>query len=960
MKVGLLATSGLMLVLPAWAGAHAQAAAEPASPAPVQREADDDNTIVVTGSRLSQTALTSNVPVLIADSEDIAVSGQENAADFLTDLPSVGIGFNDSNSQRVATGVGLNLVNLRRLGTGRTLVLVNGRRQVAGTPLSAAVDLNSIPAALINRVEVVTGGASAVYGADAVSGVINILLKDDFEGLEARVRGGITSRGDGESYGISLTAGQNFADDRGNLVVNFFYDNVQGVEAADRRWGVSGFNTIRNPDDVAANDGIPNFIQSPDIRFNGPNQLGVVFLDSGTFVVNPGGATVRPYDFGAIGDRGGRSIGGDGGFFERYDNLTLPIERYALSANLNYELAENVNFFFEGRYVKSSVQSFWQPVADDFSYAAPFITLDNPFVPADLAALVQAEGGTGFPFFRVYDDFGRRGSDAERNQQQYTLGLNGRVFDGWSYSVFAGYGSNSSSVRLLNGRQQDRWLESVDVILLNGQPACRSADARARGCQPLNPFNPAATPAGIEYSRVDDSYFSRASLRMVGASLTGELFQLPAGPVETAIGVEARENTARTQPSDALQSGRIYYPQEAPVSGSIRVKEAFGEIRVPLLRDMLLVNELTVQAAARISDYNNNGTQTSWNVGGAYSPVEGLRFRAMRSKSVRAPNIGDLFSPLNESFFFVQDPCDISVVGLSPNRAQNCQGLGLPAVFNAPTNGRTTRARIGGNPALDPETARTWTFGLTFVPTFVPGLTLSLDYFDIKIADAIGNIPVGSILNNCVDLPLAPSENPLCALITRDPATGGVTNIEATAVNIGRLETRGVDFTLDYRFRLATISQGLPGALSLSVTGTYLDRLREFTDANNPQSENKSEGYLGSPEWEVLGTATYSIDSLAITWRSHLYSSMSILGSVNLAAGIPSDQFDLPNTGTRVFHDLSVSYDVTEQLNARLNINNIFDSRPPNRGFNVHQGINEASLYPNIGTTFSFALTYRM
>lgn len=944
--------SSIALTIACAAPAWAQTA-----PADEPTAASED--IIVTGSRLPSTVLTSVAPVAAVTTEAVEQSGLQNIADVLTDMPQIGVGLNDSNTQRQATAVGLNQVDLRRLGAQRTLVLVNGRRQVAGQPFTAAIDLNAIPAALVERAEIVTGGTSAVYGADAVSGVVNIILKRDFEGLQARAFGGVTSRGDGESYGLSLTGGINFGGGRGNVTANVFYDNVAGVQSTQRDYAVNGINTIANPANTGNADGAPNFITRPGIRFAGPTQIASTFTTLGNTVFTPDGLSSRPYDFGQIGNRAGRLIGGDGGFFEQYDNLSLPIERLGGSFNVGFDVTDDTRLFLEARVLSSKVLSFWQPVADDFVYAAPQISVNNPFVPADFRQAATAAGISRFPVFRVYDDFGRRGSDADRLMQQYTAGVEGTLFGDWRYEAFGGYGHTRSSTILLNGRQQDRFLESVDVILINGQPACASATARANGCAPFNPFNPSATPAGIEYSRFDDFYRSTASLAMVGASANGTLFDLPAGPVALALGVEARDARAKTQPSAALQSGRTYYPQEAPVSGSIRVKEAFGELRVPVLRDSALGKELTLQAAARISDYNINGTQTSWNAGGAYEPFDGLRLRAMRSKSVRAPNITELFSPANETFVFVQDPCDASVVSQTANRQQNCSALGIPANFNAPTNGRTTPARVGGNPNLDVETAWTWTFGGVIAPPSIPGLSLTVDYYDIRIDGAIGTIPIGTILNNCVDLDGPPESNPLCALITRDPATLAVTRVVATQVNVGQLSTRGIDFALSYDFALSTLSQSLPGRMQLSLQGNRLLQLRQLTNATDPRTENKREGFLGDPELELLGTATYSIDGFSATWRARFIQSTDINGSINLFAGRPVDLFDEAKTGDYLFNDLSFNIDVLDTSSVRLNINNIFDVKPPQGPFNIHQGINEASIYPNLGTTFLAVLTHR-
>ena len=915
--------------------------------------------ILVTGSRLESTVLTSSVPITSVSAEEIAAAGQENIADVLIDLPSVSVGLSDANSQNQAARVGLSLVNLRRLGSQRTLTLINGRRQVAGVPLTAAVDLNTVPASLVERVEVTTGGSSAIYGADAVSGVINLILKRDFEGIEARVQGGVTSRADGGSYGGSLTAGQNFADGRGNFVVSGLFDSVEGVQATDRRYASNGLNTISNPENTGANDGIPNFITRENIRFKGITRIGTFYIGDDPYVFNQTGTGVRPYDYGEIGNLGGRSIGGDGGFFEPYDNLSLPLDRYVGTAMLNFEFSDALRLFAEARYSRTEAESYWQPTEDEVSYPAPFISRDNPFVPDDLRTLLVAADQEGITLNRVNDEFGRRGSQARRDMQQYTVGADGDFAGSWTYNVFGGYGRTSDKTRLLNGRIQSRFLESLDVVLDPGtnQPVCASAEARAAGCEPLNLFGLGnMTKGAIAYSSFDDDYRSVQELTMAGASVTGELFQLPAGPIEAALGVEWRETTARTYPSELLQTGTTFYPQEAPVRGRTEVSEAFGEIRVPLLEGMgPLAEHLSLQGALRVSDYNTNGTQYSWNAGATYAPVDGLRFRAMRSTSVRAPNIGELFSPSNEGFFFGQDPCDVLVIDQSPDRAAGCAALGIPANYNAPTNGRTIRGLFGGNPDLEPETAETWTVGMVARPAMISGLTLTIDLFDIDITDAIGNIPAQTLINNCVDIGVAAADNPNCAAVTRDPTTFAITSVTATQLNIGALRTKGIDFGVDYRVPLDRVATGVPGTVTFNLLGTYLHRLRSQSDANIPTSEVKLEGVLGAPKWELLGSLTYAVDALTVTWRTQY------LGDTRIAwfRDIPDDQFDLPYTGDEMYHDLSLGFEFSENVSGRLNINNIFDNKPPSRGLNIHQGIYDAAIYRNLGTSFQGSLTFR-
>lgn len=951
-KSGLLTTSGLLAVLAAGGAAFAETAADSGSAA--------IESVVITGSRLMQTELTAPVPITSLTSTDIAATGLENISAVLRQMPAIGNGLNGSNSQNQATAVGLNLISLRNLGANRTLTLVDGRRQVAATPGSSAVDLNTIPAALVERVEIVTGGTSAVYGADAVSGVVNVILKKDFEGFQTRLHSSITAYGDGASLGAEITAGTNFSNGRGNIVIDGMYDRTNGVQATARSYGISGFNWIRNPANTGNNDGIPNNIQRPNIRFSGATANGY-FCINGCWNFNKAATGVTPYDYGAIGNMNGRSIGGDGGFYEQYDNLSLPLERFSLMSKLTYHVAENVDFFFAGRYVKTKVTSSWQPPEAPFAGGAnPVFSIDNPYLPASVVQIMTNAGVTSTQFWSNDDNFGRRTSKADRNMQSYTFGIEGKVFGDWSYQLYGTYGDNLQTTRLLNGRDFVRYNQAIDVVLLNGAPACRSATARSAGCLPLNEFGVGnADPAAINWVRAEDVYSSSTRQLDAGASLTGSLFTLPAGSVDTAVGVEFRQDSGRTQPSWTLQTSDINYPREKPISGHVGVAEGYGEVRVPIIKDVLLVNELTAQGAVRYSSYNNNGGHLSWNVGGTYSPVESLRFRAMRSLSVRAPNITELFSPVNQSFTFAQDPCDTSVINQSANRAANCAALGIPAGYVSPQNGATLPGTVGGNPALKPETSNTWTIGATFAPDFIPGFTTTLDYFNIKITDAIGTIPVQSILNNCVDLPGPVSANFYCAQVTR-AANHTVSNVAATQLNVGRLSTSGFDLNTSYAFALDSVFSSVPGRLTLGLTATYLDKLRQLTDAKNPTTELKMEGTLGVPKWNMLGSASYALDNVVVTWRAHFIGSTFIEGSMSKAAPPPPDAYDMPNTGEKVFNDISINYMYTDDVDIRLNIDNVFNAKPPTRGNNIHQGINGASIYPNLGTTFGLTLINKL
>lgn len=961
-KVRLKLLSSALVVTSVSAPALAQTAPE--------TSADSGSDIVVTGSRLATTADQTPAPVLSVSAESLAVSGSDNLADALTDLGPVATGLSDNNSQNFYAAAGLNLVDLRKLGFDRTLVLINGRRVVPGDIDSSAVDLNIVPVPLIERVEVVTGGSSAVYGADAVAGVINVILRDNFDGLETRARGSITSRGDGEQYGLSVTGGHNFADGRGNVTVSALYDKVTGLKATARKYASDNLYVIDNPaiyvDGQTVGPGVPFLVHRTDVRYFGPNQLGLVnlypFGANAAFTIQPGGMSVRPYDFGQLGtDVFGAQIGGDGGTFQKYDNLVLPLKRLGVSASLNYDLADDLEFFFEGRYINTKSQTRWQPVAD-FEYGTVAIKTANPFVPADLRAIISGFGSPILPFDRIYEDFGRRGANNERQTQQYTAGLNGK-FGKFQWTAFAGYGRTGLHSHLVGGRDQDRFEESIDVVLLNGQPACASAAARANGCRPLNVFNPAATPDGIAYSLVETDYRAKQELLNAGANITGEVFDLPAGPVGVVLGVEARKNKISTNPSAAIRGCRVQLLCEDPIRGSVGVVEAFGELRVPILAERPFFHELTLQGAGRVSDYDTSGTEWTWNIGGVWAPVEDIRFRAMRSRAVRAPTPGALFLARSQTFLNLSDPCSQPNIdaGAATRRA-NCEAQGRPANFVASTGSKATFA--GGNPDLDPEKGDTLTLGVTIAPRFAPRLRLTLDYYDIELDGAIAPLPASAVLLNCYDSQVSPTNNPSCDSIVRG-ANFDIVSVSSGFLNIGRVETSGIDFGLSYNFPLNAVF-GAPGRFAFDLSGTWVDKLRYFPDRFNRDSEIVLEGNRpgqpgqlgGTPKWEFVATGTYTVDRLSLSWRTRFIDKVYLSTQYSRVNGKVPNLWDLPYTKVETFNDVSIGYDFNEGLNARFNINNIFDNKPPRRSL-FSQGRDGGAIYPALGTTFSAVVTHR-
>jgi outer membrane receptor protein involved in Fe transport len=921
--------------------------------------------VIVTGSRIPQDGFATPMPLVGIDRATLESSGYDNLADILMQMPAIGVGAGLATSrQSVSFGAGRSLLNLRRLGVDRTLVLVNGRRQVAGAPLSAAVDLNTIPAPLVERTEIVTGGTSAVYGADAVSGAINVVLRQNFSGLEVRGRSGITSRGDGLTRGISVIAGSNFIHHgrEGNATLSFVYDDTDGVDAVARDWATNGLDTISNPNDHAANDGTPNFVHARDIRFNGFSDAGHFVLRGQTWIFTQDGLSMRPFDFGAIGDRFGRSVGGDGGFFERFDPLTLPIARRVLAGTLRYPLASDLDLFFEGRASNTQVQQAWQPTLDPLGAGEIRLSIDNPFLPPATVALMRgdpadpADDVDSINVHRIFNELGRRGTDNDRQMRQYVAGLKGHLGRSWAFELSYANGRTTDTTLQLNDRDTARYEQSLDAVRdpATGQIVCRDP---ANGCVPLDVVGPNhASPDAVAFSRIQNVFFQEAVQEVTDANITGTLFELPAGPLQISAGAEHRRERALSQPSAVQALGESFLPQVDRTAGRFGVLEGYIEMRAPLLRNRPWAQDLSMSVAARESDYTTSGRKAAWNAGLEFEPVRDLRIRTMLSHAVRAPNLGELFSPVDTDFFFGQDPCDVSVRDLSINRRSNCLSLGIPDGYAAPTNGTTLKALLGGNPALVPETAETFTAGVILLPRFVPGLSFVADYWRMEIHDAVDAIPAQTIADNCVDLPIPVALNPNCALVARDPSTLEIRSIRATQLNIGKIVTSGVDAQLGYRMDAAALSQHLIGVLDFNVIASYLDALDFFTDAGDPRSRDPEAGVLGNPRVRFTSSLTYQGRALNLTWRAQYVGNSKIVSFRNL----PPDQFDLPDTGTRMFHDLSVGYALNAHAAVRLNIQNIFDTRPPQRGFLIHSGIGTAAIYPNLGLTVYGTVTYKL
>lgn len=1008
---GLTVTASVLAMTLAFSSpAFAQTANEPDPPETLEGEVEvesgqdqdaaGDDQIVVTGSRIRRPNLESTVPITSVGIQELTDTGDVSLGDALNDLPSIRSTFSQSNSTRFIGTAGLNLLDLRGLGTSRTLVLVNGRRHITASPGDYVVDVNTIPTDLVERVDVVTGGNSAIYGSDAVAGVVNFILKRDFEGLRLRAQGGVSERGDRGSYFASLTGGRNFGGDRGNVAFNVEYAKSNPLYFNDRDELTGAFsgrcqfnlaeNTIGEP---GGSDGVPDNrffcgVRNNNISNGGllsavassascaptsttltPEQRAARCLSNGmprTFVFDPSGNLVENVfpvdgDFRPFGS--GNALGGMGSTLRDTGQLAAGLERYTANILARFEVTPALRPFLEAKYVHINAIQEGQPSFVQGSFAGFFgggrsIRCDNPFLTSanlsQLQAIGRCTGGAAstelLPLSRFNVDLGGRGELHERDTYRIVAGVEGDFNDDWRYEVAFNYGRLKTKMRSLNNLllfdidgNETGFLTATDVVRNSaGQIVCRiNADADASNddprCVPLNLLGEGrADPAALDYVNTTARRNERAEEYVATAHVSGDmsqLFELPGGPIGFALGAEYRRETASSEFDPLTASGGTFLNAIQPFNPpAFEVKEAFGEIRVPLLRDLPFAEELTVEAAGRVSDYNSDvGTVFAYNIGATYAPTRDLRVRGTYSTSVRAPTQSDLFSPLSQNFAFIQDPCDILFINNNPNRAANCAAAGIPTGFvNQPARDRSTGFASGGNPTLTEEKGKSYTIGGVFTPRFVPGLSMTVDYFNIEVENLISSLSAQVILNECFNAPGGIAGNPFCATVNRNPDhTFAQPAVIAGGVNFARQTSEGIDFEVAYR---RTFDNG--HKLNVRTIATKVLDRTNFTNPSDPTIPNRVLSELGDPIWAANASVNYDFGALDIgyTLRYIGKQTIGLYEAQNPFDGKPpqnADQFDRIYYPDVMYHNIRLGYEVAEDFGFYAGVDNVLDRQPP-------------------------------
>ncbi len=922
--------------------------------------------VIVTGSRIPQANLEGVSPVSVLGAQDIQLEGTVQVEDLINNLPQA---FADQGGNISNGATGTATVNLRNLGTDRTLVLVNGRRMPAGSPQDVAVDLNAIPASLIERVEVLTGGASAVYGSDAVAGVVNFIMKDNFEGVQVDLnynsywhdnsdsfsQGLVSDAGfrsapgevwDGSEYSLGITMGSNFADGRGNATLYLGYTNTDALLQSERDYSACAISTS------GLYCGGSSTSYPGRFRVANLNGIGTYSrtIDAETGQIRPfGGADL--YNYGPL------------NYYQR------PQERYQAAVFAHYDISDSAEVYTEFMFMDNSTVAQIAP-SGSFGSVASTIQCSNPLLLQDggqwlnelcTSAGIPLTGSRNVTIQRRNVEGGGRRDDLGLTSYRGVVGIKGSFLDGnWNYDVSGQYGSVLFAETYQNDFSIARTQKALDVVATANGPACRSfVDGTDLSCVPWNIWSlGGVTPEALGYVSTPGFTRGDTTQTVVTASMSSDLgkygMTLPTARdgIGIAFGAEYREEGLNFETDVAFTTGDLAGQggNTLGVSGGYNVTDLFAEARIPLLQDIFLAQDLTMTASYRYSDYSLDETTDTYGIGLDWSIVDDVRLRGSYQHAVRAPNVIELYSAASLGLYdMTRDPCSTNPTAT----LAQCQNTGLlPAYYGLDLDSSAGQynAIFGGNTELKPETADTWTAGIVFTPTFIDGLAVTIDYWNITVEDTIGTVPPATALDQC----LVTGAAEYCNLITRD-SQGTLwllseAQIVATNVNIGETKTSGWDIGLNYSLPMNEM-----GTLSFAFMGTYLD---EFINTPLPGvSEYDCAGLYGPsncgtplPELRTRLRTTWATPwnvDVSLNWR--FFDSVDIeYTSSDPDLADPASVFDWSKTlDSQNYLDISAVYTFAEKYTFTAGVNNFLDEAPPLSG-QVGTGFGNGNTFPQV------------
>ena len=926
-----------------------------------------EDEVIVTGSRIKKADFTSNSPVATLEAVQFERSGVINTENLLNALPQTVPGLTRTSNN---PGNGTATVDLRGLGSNRTLVLVNGRRAMVNGS-AGVVDINTISPSMIKNVEVLTGGASSVYGADAVAGVVNFILKDDFEGMEANIGYNITEKGDAETLNASLTMGANFDDGRGNATVNMSYTDRSALFQGDRDFSrVAFFDDGNGGLEPGGSSGVPGTsIFAGGLGTFSPDSFGIIF--------NPDGS-IRPFETsGQVND------------FYNYapvNFLQLPQERFTISTSANYEVNEHAEVFMEARFANNTVPSELAPTP---AFVGTNWTLDgNPFITPEAQQVLSDAIGSGVDtdgdgiddeasalLRRRLVEVGPRSGTDRRNTFQLVGGIRGAITDTWDYEASFSAGRTQNASNQSGNIDVPRFNQSLllatdaagQVILdANGNPTC--ADTGTNGstseCVPLNIFGAGnISEAAADFIRTRVATTDETTQNIAQINFTGDLgsMRITDTPIGMALGAEYIENKFEFNPDQGVASSSIRgFNGSPPIAGEYDVYSAYGEMSVPLVEGMSFAENITLDLAGRISKFSTVGTKYNYKIGGEWEINDQIRLRGNYNTAVRAPNIGELFAPQGENFPGADDPCSASgapVGGLTAAQVAICTATGVPAGVvgtNAidPASGQV-RALSGGNRDLDVEEAQTITFGAVLKPAFMDGLSLSVDYFDINIDGFITDFGGGvdNILNTCYTDPVLGGVGSVYCGVVNRRADGTIDFVRTQEANVAFRSIKGIDFAANYSFDTADAFGMDLGQVSLGYNGTYT--MESKFQAELGARIDDCAGFFGNNCGEPDPTYRHFVALDVAKGALNANLTWQMLGSVKDGAPLDgSSEQSVNKISAYHLFNTSMTYDFTDSFAMTFGIQNLFDQKPPVIGDNDEQANTYPSSYDVFGRSF--------